>query len=83
MVLRDVCMDRRIVIRDRVDKKMVLVQSLTGDLLDAAGDCCREQEGLSLGCFGEVARNGVDIIAETHVEECISLVEDELTASEE
>lgn len=71
-------MNRRVGGGNSVNEDVVLVQSRTCDLLNGSRDGRREEEGLTFRCLGEIFSDGIDVISETHVQERIRFVENEL-----
>lgn len=66
--------------RDDVKVERVGKERLAGDLLDLRRHGCREEEGLAI--LGEPRNNVLEVATETHVEDGVSLVEDELMKEE-
>jgi len=77
MVLVDVSMDGRI-FRDAVDEDVVLVQDLVSDLLDSLGDGGGEHKRLSLRSRRHHLHDSFDVLPETHVQKCITLIKHNL-----
>ena len=77
VILGNVEMGVDVVFSDRIDKDVILLHALPGDLANLFRHGGGEEEGLAIGVFGEMFRNGCDIVGESHVEESIGFVEDE------
>ena len=77
VVLVDVSMDGGI-LRSAVDEGMVRIQDLASDLLDGFRYGGGEHECLSLRRRRHHLHNAFDVLSETHIQQCISLVEHNL-----
>lgn len=78
MILRDMGMHWWGIVRDAIDELVVLVHGCASDELNLMGDGSREEECLTFWRFREDLRNLVNVLSETHVEEGIRFVENEL-----
>lgn len=64
-----------LVLRNTVDDLVVWLQRLLGDLSNLLGNCSREEERLT--GFRQVVDDKVEIVGETHLEQCIGFVKDQ------
>jgi hypothetical protein len=78
VVLWDVGVCRRCVVRDAVDVSVLFCEDGACDVADCRGQCGREEEGLAFGGSGHSFLDGHDVRVETHVQEGVTLIEDEL-----
>jgi hypothetical protein len=74
VVLVDVSMDGGF-LRNTVDECVIRVQDLASDLLDGLRDGGREHERLSLWSRRHHLHDTFNVFPETHVQQCITLVE--------
>lgn len=77
-VLRDVCVNRRVIGGDAVDVSEVPVKSSLGDLSDGRRDGGAEEESLADGSWRELGGNVLDVVSEAHVKESIGFIKDKL-----
>ena len=68
VVLGDVKVSVDVVLADSIDEYVVLLHALPRDFSDLLRYGGGEEEGLSIGVFREMSRNGCDIIGESHIE---------------
>ena len=67
IMLRNVLMNRGVVFRNAVDKCVLLVKRLASDIADGRGNCCAEQERLTLGSRRKVLDDAFDVGSESHI----------------
>ena len=80
VVLRNMCVDRRSIIRYAVNELVLRVQDFARNVTNSRGYRRREHEGLSFRRGRQKFGDGVNFRAETHVEKSIGFVQDELNA---
>ena len=78
VVLWDMCMDRRSISRNTVDKSIVRCQHSLCDLFNGLGHSGGEQEGLPFRSWRKMFSNRINVRTESHVEEGISFIQNEL-----
>ena len=75
VVLRDVCMYWRCVLRNTVDIKMILCKRISGNFSNTCTESSREQKGLSLRCGGKAIPDHFNVIPESKLKQGVSFVE--------